>query len=1037
VPADLERVPFGPPAFVALRARVDAVKRDDALAPATVVVPTNSVGVAARRSLARSGAGIAGVSFLTSYRLAELIGGPRLAAQGRRPVSNPILAAAARHALAATPGRFAPVAAHRATELALVRAHRELDHLDNDELRRLSRASGRARDVVRLHRAMRAMLEPSFHTECDLFAAARDALPALLAGFGTLVVFLPAALPAGARDLLVAAALHTDVHVIAGCTGLDRLDTPADELARAFNIAPTASSALPALRDIDQIVSVSDPDDEAREITRRVIDAARQGVPLERMAIVFAHREPYARLLHEHLGAAGIAHNGVAVRRLADSVAGRTLVLGLGLGDHDLRRRDVLEFAAAAPLRDGGSPVPTARWDRLSRAAGVISGAEQWTSRLAAAQARLGPDHRDHRALADLARFVDRLANRRDRAAKATTWSGLAAIAREILRDHLVSDMGRASWPAEEQRAFDHVELIVDRLGALDSIEAATDLDSFRRALDTELDADLERVGRIGEGVLVGSVAYAAGVETDAVFVAGLAEGSFPSIAHDDSLLPDIDRAAAGAGVLADRHQRELTQHRALLAVIANCVGQCTFLHPRGDLRRTTDRPLSRYAVDAIERLTGRRPGRDDAAAIAGGRLETVASFAAGVVRTPFPATARDLRLRRLTLDRADARTLAGHPIVRRDTALARGVEMVLARASDEFTRFDGNLAGRSIPSLTDPNHVVSATRLERYVANPFESFLTDVLGVRLPDDPDRIEQISAIDLGSLFHLTLERFLVEHVAPLPSKPWDEIWSVDERRRLHEIGAAVAAEFEAAGLTGRRVLWQQARRDFVSDLNRFLSDDDLFRRDHRCTPVAAELGFGFDPTLPPVDYALSDGRTLRFRGAADRIDRTADGGYIVTDYKTGKSEDYAAIDEFNPDECGTRLQLPVYSRAARAAFSADDPAATEIVAVYRFLTERGAYRKVLLPDSQRVRDRIDVVLRSIVDLVEAGVFPNRADPPRRFGWPRVSVADPDGGGLPDMARMWQRKANAPELRAYLALAEPAEDATETADTGAGR
>lgn len=1043
MPADLERVPFGPPAFASLRARVDAAKRGDALAPVTIVVPTNSVGVAARRALARAGRGIAGVSFVTAYRLAELIGGPVLAAQGRRPVSNPVLAAAARHALGSTPGRFAPVAAHRATELALVRAHRELDHLGDDELLRLARASGRARDVVRLHRAMRSVLQPSFHTECDLFAAARDGLPAPLAGFGSLIVFLPNALSAGARELLAAAARHTDVHAIVGCAGVDRLDAPADDLACAFGLAPdTPGAASPPIRDIDSIVSVSDPDDEAREITRRVIAAARQGVPLERMAIVFAHREPYARLLHEHLNAAGIAHNGVAVRRLADSVAGRTLVLGLGLGDHDLRRRDVLAFAAAAPLRDGGSPVPTARWDRLSRSAGVVGGAEQWATRLAAAQARLGPDHRDRGALADLERFVDRLAQRRDRAAKATTWSGLATIGREILREHLPGDFVRATWPTEEQRAFDHVELIVDRLATLDPVEPTTDLDSFRRALDTELDADLERVGRIGEGVLVGSVAYAAGVETDAVFVAGLAEGSFPSIPHDDSLLPDSDRAAAGPAVLADRHQREIAQHRALLAVVANCVGTCTFFHPRGDLRRTTDRPLSRYALDAIEQLTGQRPGSDNTAAVAGDRLEVVPSFAAGVIRTAFPATAQDLRLRRLALDRADPRTVANHPVVMRDVALARGVDVVLARASSEFTRFDGNLSGRPIPSPADPGGIVSATRLERYVVNPFESFLHDVLGIRLPDDPDTIEQISPTDLGSLFHMTLERFLAEHVAPAPDKAWDEPWSAGERRRLHEIAAEVAAEFEAAGLTGRRILWRQALRAFTEDLDHFVADDDLFRRDHRCTPVAAELGFGFDPAAPPVEVALSDGRVLRFRGAADRVDRTVDGGYIVTDYKTGKSTDYAAIDEYNPDECGTRLQLPVYARATRAAFGAHDPATTDVLAVYRFLTDKGEHRKVLLPDTPPVRDRIDLVLRSIVDLIESGVFPNRTDPPKSFFWPRVSVADPDGGAAADQARLWQRKAGAAALRAYLELAEPddasgtAAGQTEPAGTGAG-
>ena len=69
-----------------------------------MIVPTNSVGVATRRLLASGelgpitsrGAGVVGVSFLTVYRLAELLAAPALAAAGRRPVSTPVVAAAVR-----------------------------------------------------------------------------------------------------------------------------------------------------------------------------------------------------------------------------------------------------------------------------------------------------------------------------------------------------------------------------------------------------------------------------------------------------------------------------------------------------------------------------------------------------------------------------------------------------------------------------------------------------------------------------------------------------------------------------------------------------------------------------------------------------------------------------------------------------------------------------------------------------------------------------------------------------------------------------
>ena len=72
----------------------------------------------------------------STYRLAELLAAPVLAAAGRRPVSTPVLAAAMRAELAAEPGLFGPVAEHPATESALVRAYRELRDLSPAARRR-------------------------------------------------------------------------------------------------------------------------------------------------------------------------------------------------------------------------------------------------------------------------------------------------------------------------------------------------------------------------------------------------------------------------------------------------------------------------------------------------------------------------------------------------------------------------------------------------------------------------------------------------------------------------------------------------------------------------------------------------------------------------------------------------------------------------------------------------------------------------------------------------------------------------------------
>ena len=224
---------YGEAAAKALRDAVAEAKAGEPLAPVTVVVPSNQVGVASRRLLssgalgpvAGTGVGLAAVTFVTTYRLAELLGAPVLAGQGKRPVSTPVLAAAMRAELAADPGLFAPVAEHPATESALVSTYRELRDLSPAAVDALAGSSDRAREVVRLHEATRARLEPAWSDEEDLLeaATAMAATPAAVE-LGALVVHLPQRLSQHGARLLVALAQHVPTTVVAGLTGTPAAD---------------------------------------------------------------------------------------------------------------------------------------------------------------------------------------------------------------------------------------------------------------------------------------------------------------------------------------------------------------------------------------------------------------------------------------------------------------------------------------------------------------------------------------------------------------------------------------------------------------------------------------------------------------------------------------------------------------------------------------------------------------------------------------------------------------------------------------------
>ncbi len=158
----------------ALDALADAVRRakaGDLLAPVTVIVPTNTAGVMARRALGRLG-GVAAVDMLTLYRLAELIGSPTLVADGRSPVSTAVVDLAIRRVLADAPGSFDAVAEHPSTVVALRDLHRELRLAGPDAVAALTASSPRGREAARISQLTTRRLRADWYDEGDLLEQA-------------------------------------------------------------------------------------------------------------------------------------------------------------------------------------------------------------------------------------------------------------------------------------------------------------------------------------------------------------------------------------------------------------------------------------------------------------------------------------------------------------------------------------------------------------------------------------------------------------------------------------------------------------------------------------------------------------------------------------------------------------------------------------------------------------------------------------------------------------------------------------------------
>lgn len=1043
---------YGRDAAVALHGAVAEAKAGDPLAPVTVVVPSNHVGVASRRLLssgslgpvAGQGVGLAAVTFLTTYRLAELLGAGALAAQGRRPVSTPVLAAAMRAELAARPGLFGPVAEHPATESALVSTYKELRDLTPGALDALAASSDRAREVVRLHRAARARLGAAWYDEEDLLVAATElAGSAGAAELGALVVHLPQRLSQHGARLLVALAEHLPTTVVAGTCGVPEADAEVGASLARLGVgggapAGAGGGAAPVVTERTTILTASDADEEVRAAVRAVVDATRAGARLDRIAVLHASPEPYARLAHEQLHAAGIATNGAAVVPLAARMAGRTLLELLALPASRFRRQDVFAWLVAGPVLHDGRWAPTTAWERLSREAAVVGGREEWDVRLArlaeqqeerAATADADDDEPDWvgdearkqaRRARELRRFVLRVIDDLAAAAAAPRrWSEHATWAQGWLAELLGPAARRDGWPDAERKAAERVEVALDRLGALDAVEGPVGLDVFARTLEVELEADLGRVGRFGDGVLVGSVEMGIGLDLDLVVVLGLAEGSFPTTVRDDSLLPDRERARTGGelGLRADRVER---QHRHLLGTLAGAERQVLCV-PRGDLRRSVERVPSRWVLDLAMALAGTadRWWGADLLSATQPWVRHVASYDAGLRHLEVPATAQEHRLRALL---ATGGALAATD----DPRTAAGAAAIAARRSPAFTRFDGNLAGLPVPSPVDS--ITSPTRLERWAACPHAHLVQDILRAAPVENPEEALMITPLEKGSLIHKALEDFIAEVLhepeaaRPAPHQPW----SPAHHRRIEEIGIAHCDHWEAQGLTGRSIFWKRDRRRILADLHAFLVHDDLHRAAHGTSPLAAELGFGFPGEGEAVEVPLPDRRVLRFRGRADRLDRGTDGSLHVVDYKTGKlSDSYKAITDDDPVAAGTKLQLPVYGLAARAAHG---HAGTPVRAEYWFVTRRGEFKRTGYDVTPEVLARTQATLGVIVSGIERGMFPPHPDTMTSTAiWVTCPVCDPDGLGTVELRQQWEHKRHDPAMAPYAQLAEPVDDA----------
>ncbi len=1024
---------------------VRSIQDGDPMAPVTVVAPTRFASLSLRHDLGLQG--FANVKFMEMPRLAELLGAASLA--GRRPLTGVLQSILLRKVLEQADGPLAPVRDHTSTQNSLRASFGDLRNLDDEPLHRLEAPGGISGEVARLYGQFRSEASEAWYDAEDLAVAASEAIrhrsaPAL-GDLGHILFYLPRRVSLAQSDLMRALAEHGRCSVILGVTSDEAADAPARDVAAALEpilgarVGPgDARNGLPVLPGETHLHVAPTSHEELRWVARRIVEeATANGTPFHRMAVLYRVENPYATLVRDELQLAGLPLAGPGRDTLADTGIGRTLTGLLELSRGDFTRSEVMAWLNDCPVRPhdrsraGFNP---SRWDSLARRAGIIGGRGQWRERLGGYAQKLVEDadrreadgeisdarafrmREEARTAAELMAFVERLADDVQSPA-GSTWKDHSEWAAGLLDKYLSRDVH-----PQEAGLRDRIDQIIRELGSADSVRSSTTLDEFRRTVADSMRTAVGRLGATGQGVFVSPFAAAAGMSFDVAWLVGMIEGGAPPALPPDPLLPETVWREAGG---PPRRETRIAQERYDFLSAAASAPRRFLSYPIADAASQRQVHPSRWMLEQASVLEG-SPVHTSGLARLSDRpwlsVDVSAERALAAASDSSLADGHDYYLNRLVLWRGAGERFADHSLVR-SGILARADTLGRSRFAYGLTEFDGNLTSVAASAMfagAMAGAVVSPTSLETWAGCPYRYFLGYVLRLSALETPEETAVISALERGSLVHGILERFISEAeesgTAPRPGAPWSE----EGYRRLMAIAEESFADAEARGVTGKPLLWELARQDIRDDLTTFLEAEARLREDIGTGYVLTEARFGLGGDSPEV---TDEATGLTFRGVIDRLDVNAAGDTaVVIDYKTGSSAPYRGLEE-DPIDRGRRLQLGVYSLAARRMV----PNVGLVKAAYWFTTNRGGFalhpKQFLNVDESETSERFRYGVTTIVDGVRAGVFPANPGPLGREGKPEnCRYCDFDSLCPSRRVDMWRRKKDDSLLHSYVRLAE---------------
>jgi hypothetical protein len=472
------------------------------------------------------------------------------------------------------------------------------------------------------------------------------------------------------------------------------------------------------------------------------------------------------------------------------------------------------------------------------------------------------------------------------------------------------------------------IESIEQRLGDLaraipEPLEAGEIIAVIAEMLAThKVEASSARPGAIH----VTTVERAGFAGRSQLYVLGMEESNFPGTILEDPLLLDEERSRLGASLQSDRPAETTWSLERAMRAGATDVLLIAVTRSTSDGRELYPSPFFEQVRANLSLAEHEVPF-----------WSIVPRFGA------VNGTERQLMLRE---------SAEGPSAIRRQyPALEFGRRAAERRLELDLSIYDGLILDTEPPLPRWALGSTSASMFERLAACPYKHFLSDVLGLRRPDEFELQPSmwLDARAFGSLLHGVLYEFMQKAIELGWPRGGDFdvlMDSVVERQIDYwktEVPPPNTAAFER-----QRIAVVRAASAFLE------AEARLASAGHR--PVALEQDFG------PLNLEIG-GRTIPLSGRIDRVDESP-AGVHVWDYKSGSSRRYRADDLIAN---GTRLQWALYARAFEA-LTGEDVATSG----YYFINAREAGRRI--EDHPPSLDALSVRLRPLLEMVDAGWFP---------------------------------------------------------------